>query len=196
MPPLLDHHSKVGKKAGKQDRDMEMLNCGSLGQLQSLWSGYQRFSPVVSGYQQSSSPNTNQQRQHNAVETARPLVSRNGQGWICCLASLNEEKIRKDARTTNPRLASYASALSLSVQSCSSSPNVTCPLMGLASEKYHMCLLQLHQTTQWEISTSADRSKQRTFKRRKLMAAAQLRKWSTSYRRGKYKSKKCEDLVL
>jgi hypothetical protein len=85
------------------------------------FSGYQQSSSVESGYEESNLiglSDTNQQRQHNPAETARPLSNRHesleqqglvGILGVLCHASLNEVKInREDARAPKLDKASYA----------------------------------------------------------------------------------------
>ena len=143
--PLLAHCPKVEEKRWQIGQGM--WNC-----LLVLWEIL-----IFIRYQQSSSkvlPNMNQQWQHNPAETARfhwigtrqwawPGPARMPREALCC-ASLNKVKISEGARPMKHCMATYTSALSLSVGSYLYSLQTSC-VLSLVSKISHESVS--HDTT-------------------------------------------------
>lgn len=91
-------------------------------------------------------PNTNQQQRQDPAQTARPPPARGDQ---LCQEKFSAVRLSVKWRTPENGTASYASAPSLSIESYLYSPNITGPIMGLASVKHRV---SLHHGTQPEIS--------------------------------------------
>ena len=122
------------------------------GQFQSLLSGYQQSSSVVSDYQtQSSSGDMIQQKQPglhwiNTSQLEQPGAAR--MPWeVQCHASLNEAKISENSRSVSIAKLAIRAILTVHWVLFIFSPNIICP-MGLASVKHlWVCISKAPQET-------------------------------------------------
>jgi hypothetical protein len=138
---------------------MNLFRSSSFGKLQSLLSGYQQFSSVVSGHQtQINSYGIIQQKQPGlhrigTNQCERPEPGRKPR--VLCHASLKKVKIRKDTKPMKHCKVSYASSLLLSIKSYLYSVKMSHVLSWVLSQQNTTwvwrsntpCDFVLHETT-------------------------------------------------